>query len=120
MEIYNYHEYTREFLSTSVADESPLEPGVYHIPANATTIQPPEHVEGKTRNFVNGNWVYVDIPQETKPEIDPLFNSYVYQRQLNYPSIGDQLDALFHAGVFPPEMAAQIQAVKDQFPKTVS
>jgi hypothetical protein len=34
-----------------------------------------------------------------------------------YPSIGDQLDALFHAGVFPPEMAAQIQAIKDKYPK---
>jgi hypothetical protein len=34
-----------------------------------------------------------------------------------YPPIGDQLDALFKAGVFPSEMAAKIQAVKDQFPK---
>lgn len=42
---------------------------------------------------------------------------YKYKRQTMYPSIGDQLDALFHAGVFPPEMAAKIQAVKDMFPK---
>ena len=34
-----------------------------------------------------------------------------------YPSIGDQLDALFHAGVFPAGMAATIQAVKDKYPK---
>ena len=38
-------------------------------------------------------------------------------RATAYPAIGDQLDALFHAGVFPPEMAAQLQAVKDQYPK---
>ena len=38
-------------------------------------------------------------------------------RAPEYPSIGDQLDALFHAGVFPPEMEAQIQAVKDKYPK---
>jgi len=38
-------------------------------------------------------------------------------RKVEYPEIGDQLDALFHAGVFPPEMASQIQAVKDKFPK---
>lgn len=43
--------------------------------------------------------------------------SYIYARQDAYPSIGDQLDALFHAGVFPEEMAAQIQAVKDAHPK---
>ena len=44
-------------------------------------------------------------------------NLYKEQRAVEYPSIGDQLDALFHAGVFPEEMAAQIQAVKDKYPK---
>lgn len=44
--------------------------------------------------------------------------AYKIDRAKAYPSIGDQLDALFHAGVFPQEMAAQIQAVKDQYPKT--
>lgn len=39
------------------------------------------------------------------------------QRVKAYPSIGDQLDALFHAGVFPEDMAAKIQAVKDAIPK---
>lgn len=42
---------------------------------------------------------------------------YRYQRQSEYPSIGDQLDALFHAGLFPAEMAKKIQAVKDKYPK---
>lgn len=40
-----------------------------------------------------------------------------YQRDRKYPPIGDQLDALFHAGVFPEEMEAQLQAVKDAHPK---
>jgi len=31
--------------------------------------------------------------------------------------IGHRLDALFHAGVFPDDMAATIQAVKDKYPK---
>jgi hypothetical protein len=42
---------------------------------------------------------------------------YTEKRIAEYPSIGDQLDALFHAGVFPPEMSARIQAVKDKYPK---
>jgi len=42
---------------------------------------------------------------------------YIDSRVSEYPSIGDQLDALFHAGVFPAEMAATIQAVKDKYPK---
>jgi hypothetical protein len=44
--------------------------------------------------------------------------AYIEQRVSEYPAIGDQLDALFHAGVFPDDMAAQIQAVKDKYPKS--
>ena len=43
--------------------------------------------------------------------------AYREQRAAEYPPIGDQLDALFHAGVFPAEMSARIQAVKDRYPK---
>lgn len=42
---------------------------------------------------------------------------YVEKRAAEYPPIGDQLDALFKAGVFPADMAAAIQAVKDKYPK---
>lgn len=44
-------------------------------------------------------------------------SEYQKLRKLEYPSFGDQLDALFRAGVFPPELAIQIQAVKDKYPK---
>ena len=43
--------------------------------------------------------------------------AYARSRAEEYPAIGDQLDALFHAGVFPADMAAAIQAVKDKYPK---
>jgi hypothetical protein len=48
-----------------------------------------------------------------------FFDSVNYQqkRLTEYPSIGDQLDALFKAGVFPAEMSAKIQAIKDKYPK---
>ena len=42
---------------------------------------------------------------------------YQRKRSPEYPSLGDQLDALFHAGVFPADMAAKIQAVKNKYPK---
>ena len=38
-------------------------------------------------------------------------------RRRTYPSIGDQLDALYHAGTFPSDMAAKLKAVKDANPK---
>lgn len=43
---------------------------------------------------------------------------YAVNRAKEYPSIGDQLDALFHAGLFPEEMAAKIQAIKNKYPKS--
>lgn len=43
--------------------------------------------------------------------------NYSEKRQQAYPSIGEQLDALYHAGVFPADMAERIRAVKQQYPK---
>lgn len=42
---------------------------------------------------------------------------YQRDRAAEYPAIGDQLDALFHAGVFPADMAATLQAIKNKYPK---
>ncbi|MEE3254571.1 MAG: XkdW family protein [Chloroflexota bacterium] len=42
---------------------------------------------------------------------------YARKRKPHYPEIGDQLDALYHAGVFPAEMAEKLKAVKDKYPK---
>ena len=61
--------------------------------------------------------------EEVETEVERLQKEWEdteYQRLRSpeYPSITDQLDALFHAGVFPPEMAEQIQAVKNKYPKT--
>ncbi len=36
---------------------------------------------------------------------------------VKYPPIGDQLDALYHAGVFPQEMADKLKEVKEKYPK---
>lgn len=44
-------------------------------------------------------------------------NAYRVNRANKYPPIGDQLDALYHAGAFSPEMEAKIRAIKEQYPK---
>ncbi len=71
-------------------------------------------------------WLSPDITQPTQAEIDAEIirlqteydsQEYARDRVPEYPDIGDQLDALFHAGVFPDDMAAKIQAVKDAHPK---
>jgi len=42
---------------------------------------------------------------------------YKRNRAREYPTIQEQLDALYHAGVFPPEMAARIREVKAKYPR---
>lgn len=77
-------------------------------------------------------WENVEWLDETPPNItqeqaeaevarlqaQELANQHQDQRRKEYPSIGDQLDALYHAGVFPADMAAKIKAVKDKYPKS--
>lgn len=46
-----------------------------------------------------------------------LAEDYRQLRAAEYPPIGDQLDALFQAGLFPAEMASLLQLVKDKHPK---
>lgn len=60
--------------------------------------------------------------EEIETEIESITieqqnTQYKFLRKAEYPSIGDQLDALFHAGVFPEEMAAKIQEIKNKYPK---
>lgn len=76
-----------------------------------------------------GNAVYVDNPlpeNAIQGEFDitqassgkyVLTSNYYELRAGEYPSIGDQLDALFKAGAFNAEMQEKIQAVKDKYPK---
>lgn len=66
--VYGYDE-RGVYMGEEVLDEShesPLEPGVYHIPAYCTEIEPPEEVEGMVRVFDGDTWHY-----EPRAEIDP-------------------------------------------------
>ena len=62
---------------------------------------------------------------QTKPTEQEILNeiarldSLVYrqQRAAEYPSIGDQLDALWKGGADATEMLAKVQAVKTKYPK---
>lgn len=72
-------------------------------------------IRGDTAYDIDGNIVEYD---KEAVEAYALSKEYITKRVSEYPSIGDQLDALFHAGVFPEEMAEKIQAVKNKYPKS--
>ena len=47
-------------------------------------------------------------------------HAYIAKRQAEYPSIGDQLDALWKGGDAQAEMLAKVQAIKTKYPKGVA
>jgi len=60
----------------------------------------------------------VRLEKDKKDRISYEKVKYRDDRKMVYPEIGDQLDALYKAGVFPKEMADQIKAVKEKYPKS--
>ena len=69
-------------------------------------------------------WGEADYADDTKraahkETLKGEWEAYQYGRDRikKYPTIGDQLDALYKAGVFPSDMEAEIKKVKDDNPK---
>jgi len=65
----------------------------------------------------DGNQITIDLTQ-VNAWVDP--NAYKAKRVAEYPTIGDQLDALWKGGDAATEMLAKVQAVKTKYPKGVS
>lgn len=75
MNIYHYHPTSGDYLGTGAADESPLEPGVYLIPAHATENPPPEYDQTtQSCRFFDGDWI-VDVIPDPGTEPDPPVKS---------------------------------------------
>lgn len=55
------------YVAPVVADESPLEPGVFLIPGGAVDLEPPKTQAGKRYRVSNGKWVEENIPPAPKP-----------------------------------------------------
>ena len=58
--VYNYNPETGEYLGPEAAYESPLEPGVYLLPAHSTEAEPPEADDGHVAVFADGAWTLVE------------------------------------------------------------
>ena len=67
-------------------------------------------VEGCVAGWTYENGQFIAPPSQ--PE-----RTYAEKRRKEYPSIGDQLDALWKGGDAAAEMLAKVQAVKNKYPK---
>jgi hypothetical protein len=65
MKIYNYHPDYKYFYCESIADESPLEPGVFLIPAHATDIEPPTCESNEIQIFNETSWDIIEDQRGT-------------------------------------------------------
>jgi hypothetical protein len=106
------------FVGFTTADESPIEPGVFLIPAGAVDAPTPSIPEGQRAKW-NGSWVFEDIPQpEPEPEEKPVELTYAEKRAAEYPPMADYID-----GVVKGDQAqidayiAACLAVKAKYPK---
>jgi hypothetical protein len=71
-------------------------------------------IRGNDAFDVDGNPVTYD---ETAVQAYIDAHSYIAKRVAEYPTIGDQLDALWKGGDAQTEMLAKVMAVKAKYPK---
>lgn len=57
------------FVGEASARESPLEPGVWHLPAGTIEVKPPSVADGQRARWIGGDWLIV--PPEAEPPPEP-------------------------------------------------
>jgi hypothetical protein len=65
--VYSYDKETGNYSGEATAWESPLEPGIYHIPACATEKKP-EFQNGKITKWNGKKWILENIPLPPEPQ----------------------------------------------------
>lgn len=80
---------------------------IYALYANVVTIDDKEGATDK-----DGNPVTLDM-SAVNAWVDP--DTYKYNRVATYPSIGDQLDEIYHNGI--DAWKVKIKVIKDKYPK---
>lgn len=64
--VYRYDEESY-YIGEDIAFESPLEKGIFLIPASCTEIKPPDEKEGFKRKWNGISWDYEEIPKPPTP-----------------------------------------------------
>lgn len=106
------------YVGLTTADESPLEAGVYLMPANSIDAVVPDIPEGHKAKWDNA-WVFEALPspesteEQEKPEL-----TYVEKRFFEYPPMTDYLDGIVKGDQAQiDKYIADCLAVKAKYPK---
>lgn len=82
------------FVGISLANESPLEPGIFHIPKNCVDLLPPDLQAWQKARYVAGSWVIEEPQEETSVEPEEIEESYQEKRLKEYPPFSEYLDGM--------------------------
>ncbi len=106
------------FIGLTVADESPLEPNVFLLPARAIEAPMPTLTDGVRAKW-NGEWIYETIiKQEPEKQPEPPALTYAELRSMEYPPIFDYLDGIVKNDQSQIDAyIAACLAVKAKYPK---
>jgi hypothetical protein len=124
MQIWHYDLDSGLLLGEGTADPSPLEPGVWLIPAHATTAAPPDPVADKNTIWDGAAWTLRDRPVPPEPhapvpEPPPAVPSTISFRQLILGLLGggfitaEQALAAAETRARPPQLDAIIATLPE-------
>lgn len=100
MIVYNYDSVTGEYRGSSLADENPLEPGQFLIPAFATEVAPMLPADGHRAIFSSGVWT--ELPVEFVAPLDAPPLTLEEAKQIKRNKISADRDAALGEGFFLP------------------
>jgi hypothetical protein len=130
MDVFNYDPSTGKYISTTPADPSPLEPGVYLVPAHATTVPVPAVPAGRQAIWANDEWTvqlitapYVPqtpiAPPSAAPALEPV-TPKLTTTQLRAAAYQYESDPIFfkwqRGEATQADWLAAVAAVKTRFP----
>lgn len=111
------------FTNPTIADESPLEPGVFLLPAGAVDFPPPAVPAGKRALWNGSGFVFEAIPQpEPLPEPTPeqIAEAVRNARQIAYMKEADPIFFMSQRGeATQEEWLAKVAEIKERFPDGV-
>ena len=64
-------------MGITIADESPLEPGVYHYPAGTIDVAVPVIPDNHIARWVDGIWQFEEIVVLPEPVVEPVVTTPV-------------------------------------------
>jgi hypothetical protein len=89
------------FAGLTVADESPLEPGHFHIPGGCVRAEPPEVPEGKRARWNGDSWTLEDPPQRPPRSPEEMWEAIKAERDRRTQAGGYQVGGFwYHSDTF--------------------